>query len=221
MKEITHITIKSLILIVPSTIFGIYIGTMHNLPFAKTISDFSDFGTFIGGITALIAVYLGYKVNTNQNNQFEKQSQQFERQNFESGYFGLLNIFFEEIKLIKSSYPYIRFANNDTHQFSGFEGRRIHILFSRAIREINEGQWVVIRAKTEVSISTIDELVENNSSELGYFVELARNINNFILDSDYGKNQYRKYFSLFRNQLTPAEKEIIDYIILTPPSTIP
>lgn len=69
-------------------------------PQIQTLGTLGDFiGGIIGTIAAIIAVYFSYTLNKKQFEQFDEQakqikeqSDQFERQSFENGFFNLLNI---------------------------------------------------------------------------------------------------------------------------------
>ncbi len=184
--------------------FGLH--RIYNINFPIDVNIFTSYGAIIAGLGTIGSSFLLYKNLRDQNAQFKDHNTQFEKQQFLSSFSQLMQMFFYTLDSLTSNY------------YDDSTGRKLFLIYSWDLKKIRRGPTKVTYNSAKNNqhsikqFTNIKDYINDNSSELGLFINIFENMLDVIDQSTIGDKDKIYYARIFYSHLAPAEKEIINEI---------
>lgn len=172
--------------------------------FESEILTLGTLGDFIGGtigtIAAIIAVYFSYTLNKKQFEQFDEQakqikeqSDQFERQSFENGFFNLLNIYIQRVGNL---------------EYEQKKGEKVYDLILNHIQSATDP--FLNNPNTLLQFEMFNKVVKQFETEFSVLILNYKAIINFIDSSELKQEQKDKYVHIYHASISISQMSILN-----------
>jgi S-methylmethionine-dependent homocysteine/selenocysteine methylase len=194
---IKNFTITAFIFSIIVFLLGLYIGEYHKFAIATKPNEFGEFGSFIGGICGLIAAFASIFAIKQAIVINKGQTEQFERQSFESGFFNLISLFNERINSLELKDKTIK-------------GSAVFEIISTEFEEKTDNH---LNNEKTYYLNKIKLLIEKTyKNEFSILLLSFKTITKYVDESRMQVVIKHQFISIFYSFLTVAEVELLNRI---------